>query len=139
MIFFVDEDASLLGGVTAELRLRGRAVESLHDARTAFQRLWNARASDVELAVIDVMLDPGELPYGSLVAGLSLLRDLSDQNPAVFPRRAVLLTAGIGETLRDAQQCAAELHVKLWHKYAFTPFELADQIELAIQTAAANA
>jgi hypothetical protein len=49
-----------------------------------------------------------------------LLRDLTPQNPAVFPQRAVLLTNAIGETLDEAIACSQQHGVPLWDKRSFS-------------------
>jgi DNA-binding NarL/FixJ family response regulator len=137
MIYFVDEDFGVLAAYTAELGLRGYSVSNLATARDAFQALWNAPGSDIDLVIVDVMLAPGETVDSSnanyFTAGLDLLRSLSDQNPDVFPRRALLFTAAIGGTRREATDCARELGVEIWDKAAFlSPVEFADGVERLI-------
>ncbi len=137
MICFVDEDARMLGAYVAELELRGHTVELLHTASDAWQKLWRARPSTVGLAIIDVMLAPGdgvmETEGDVLTTGLDLLRDLSTQNPTVFPERAVLFTGSIGNPIRAANACAQELGVELWHKSAIvSPVDFGDRVERLI-------
>ncbi len=134
MICVVDEDARMLGAYVAELELRGHTVELLRTASDAWQKLWRARPGTVELAIIDVMLAPGdrvsETDGDVLTTGLELLRDLSTQNPRVFPQRAVLFTGSIGQTVRAATECAQELGVELWHKRAImSPVDFGDRVE----------
>lgn len=136
VIYFVDEDCGALGAWISELRLRGYRTEEFTSARQAFLQLWNAAASEVELVVIDVMLDPGQTIPGAeptLTEGLNLIRDLSDQNPAVFPSRAVLFTASVSETRRMATAFADEMGIELWDKSAIcSPVEFGDRVQQAV-------
>jgi CheY-like chemotaxis protein len=138
MIYFVDEDHGAFQAWIYELRLRGFQTSELPDAHQAFRQLWNADASSIDLAIIDVMLNPGPRMRGSeaiLTEGLSLLGDLSEQNPAAFPSRAVLLTASVRETRRAAAEVAGEAGIELWDKSAIcSPIEFADRVEAAIAT-----
>jgi hypothetical protein len=121
VIYLVDEDHLALQAWIAELKLRGHRVVILHNAADAFRELWQAPAEYIEAVFIDVMLAPGDLPGqpgadpGAL-AGLRLLRDLVQQNPAVFPRRAILLTNAVGPVLEEALACANQHGAALWDK-----------------------
>ena len=138
MIYFVDEDELALGAYAAELRLRGYRVAFLRSAREAFRTLWNASRIEVELVVIDVMLAPGdandrrdtaEATQGFTTTGLELVRDLADQNPDVFPARAVLFTSAVGDARRAASTCAGELEIELWDKHPYlSPVHFADDV-----------
>jgi len=136
MIYFVDEDCIAYESWIYELRVRGHQVCELKDAHQAFQQLWNADSSSVELAIIDVMLDPGPRardPLAIKTEGLGLLQELSEQNPAAFPSHAVLLTASVRETRRTAAEFAEKMGIELWDKSVIcSPVEFADRVEEAI-------
>jgi CheY-like chemotaxis protein len=136
MIYFVDEDCSAFQAWIYELRLRGHQTTELTDAHQAFLQLWNAEPSAIDLAIIDVMLDPGPRlrdSEASLTEGLGLLQDLSEQNPAAFPDHAVLLTASVRETRRAAAEFAKQAGVELWDKSAIcSPIEFADRVDAVI-------
>jgi CheY-like chemotaxis protein len=136
LIYFVDEDCDAMGAWISEVRLRGYQTAKLTSARQAFLELWNADPSDVQLVIVDVMLEPGSMaPDGqpNHTQGLTLLRDLSDQNPSVFPNRAVLFTASVGETRRKAAAFAEEMKIEIWDKSAYvSPIKFGDWIDRAV-------
>ena len=138
MIHLVDEDHLVLGAYVWELELRGLRVTTYSNAADAFRALWDAPADRIQAALIDVMLAPGELIDGSPadlgeLAGPRLLRDLSQQNPAAFPARAILFTAAIGPHLDEARACATEHGTPLWDKRSFaSPVEFGDRLEAFI-------
>jgi hypothetical protein len=135
VIFFVDEDATACAAWHAELRMRGLKVGILPDATTAFATLWDIAPTEVQLVLIDVMLAVGDAvetsPYWSELptAGLRLLADLVQQNPEVFPAKALLFTNAVGEVLDEAIACAERFGVPLWDKRSITsPMLLADLV-----------
>jgi hypothetical protein len=128
MIYFIDEDVGQMWDFRAELIARGHEVVHLSSADAAFAAL--ASVPEVELAIIDVMLAVDdykserfsrERTSDYLETGLVLLDELCDQNPPVFPRRAVLLTSTVRrEVLLRAQRMADEHDIALLRKQHFT-------------------
>jgi hypothetical protein len=138
MIHFVDEDHAAYGAWIAELKLRGHTVQLTGNADEAYRIL--AQVPDAQIVVIDIMLaveDPRTTRFtvertdDFLETGLRLLEDLTEANPLVFPRRAVLLTNTIAETtFSEARRLSKELGVPLWQKSAiFSPVEFGDRVE----------
>jgi CheY-like chemotaxis protein len=137
-IFFVDDDASAYRAWLAELELAGFTVEAVTNADAAFNRLWNVDADDVALVVIDVLLAvedhtsrfSEERTRNYLETGLRLLDELVEQNSAVFPRRAVLLTSSMSyETLGSVRRTCAEYAIPLWRKSEIvSPLDIRDRI-----------
>jgi CheY-like chemotaxis protein len=145
MIFIVDEDYSALEGWTADIDIRGYTTEALWDADEAFERLRTVRPEEVELAIIDVMLavdDPATSRFtaamtdGYLRTGLCLVEALAQQNPDVFPRRAVFLTNTVDEgTLSELRRVTSRWGVELWRKHRIaSPLAFADMVEARIKT-----
>jgi DNA-binding NarL/FixJ family response regulator len=126
LVFIVDDNPLALRPWTDDLALRGLATEVIPSAGAAFRRLWNARSDEVGLVVIDLMLSVEDLGDPRFSAertsdyretGLVLLRDLIQQNPDVFPSRAVLLSnAPRYETFRNAQAGSADHKIPFWNK-----------------------
>jgi len=146
MIYFVDEDFGAYESWIAELELRGFHVKSLRSADEAFAALWGIALEDVELVIVDVMLavddidDPKfsvELTDGYLESGLRLLENLVQQNPNVFPQRAVLLTNTINDkTLGAAADVSKRYAIELWDKREImSPLYFGDRVEAAIEGA----
>jgi hypothetical protein len=144
MIFFIDEDSAAFRAWTSELRLRGLQVECLWNANEAFDRLYKIEQAEVQLVIIDVMLAVEDVDddrfslertYENLETGRCLLDDLIDQNPAVFPDRAVLLTNTINEKiLRAAVKKSSRHKVPLWKKAnIYSPVDFGDLVTNQIQ------
>jgi CheY-like chemotaxis protein len=144
MIFFIDEDSAAFRAWTSELRLRGLQVECLWNANEAFDRLYKIEQTEVQLVIIDVMLAVEDVDddrfslertYEYLETGLCLLDDLVEQNPAVFPDRAVLLTNTINEKiLRAAVKKSTGHKVPLWKKAnIYSPVDFGDLVANQIQ------
>lgn len=99
-IYFIDEDHPKLLAWIIELEYRGYHVKPVKEADAAFDYLQNA--TDVELAIIDVMLAASarrdsffteERTDAGLITGLVLLDRLMQARSDIFPNRAQLLTA----------------------------------------------
>lgn len=126
-----------MGAWISEIRLRGYQTTELTSARQAFLELWSVDPSEVDLVVVDVMLESGKLipdERQNQTEGLVLLRDLSEQNPAVFPSRAVLFTASVGEARRTAVAFAEEMKIEIWDKSAYvSPVKFGDWVDRAVR------
>lgn len=138
-VFFVDDAFDAYEPWTAELGFLGVATESFTTADSAFRRLWNVPLAEVALVVVDVMLTVADLAdprfteertNSYLETGLTLLEDLIAQNPAVFPRRAVLLSNTTSyETYRNARAMSARYDFPFWEKPEInSPLEFADLV-----------
>lgn len=138
-VFLVDDDPSSLEAWTAELRLRGLSTVNLSSANAAWRTLRDVQSTAVGLVVIDVMLtvedlaDPRfsvERTAAYLETGLRLLDDLAEQNPAVFPWRAVLLSSTVHyEILRNVRATASRHGIPFWPKsQIMSPFDFGDRV-----------
>ena len=129
MIFFVDEDVGQITPYADILGINGYSTRIIRDAYNAWEELHN-RKDDVELVFIDVMLAGGseidrrrytrEETEDYQITGLSLLKDLTQQNPHVFPRRAVLLSqTSRASILAKIKTVCSETQVEFWGKSGF--------------------
>lgn len=144
MIYLVDEDLNAFGAWITELQLRNFPVTCLWNANEAFARLCDLDGQGLELVVIDVMLaveDVEDVRFSSArtdvyqETGLCLLDDLVEQNPAIFPSRAVLLTNTVSDrTLKEARKASTRHRVPLWKKSSIdSPVDFGDRVEARIQ------
>jgi hypothetical protein len=141
-VYFVDEDYVAYEAWIEELRLRQWDVQPVLSADEAFRMLHDC--TDAEAVIIDVMLAVEDIEQEQfsrrrtdeyLETGLRLLEDLCDQNPAVFPERAVLLTNTINDsTYRAAVTVARRFAVPLWDKADVgSPFEFGSRVDQFIK------
>jgi hypothetical protein len=138
-IFFIDEDIAGYRAWLAELELSGYVVEPMRTADEAFERLWDIGRDDVALVVVDVLLAVEDLAStrfseertkNYLETGLRLLEDLVEQNPVVFPRRAVLLSGSTShDTVASVRRTCKEHGIPFWRKAEImSPLDLSDRI-----------
>lgn len=139
MIYFVDEDVGQIGAWADSLEERGYETVIIRDADLAFDKLHDCK--DVELVFIDVMLacnpDKEKRRYNQeetedyQSTGLNLLEDLSQQNPDVFPLRAILLSqTGKKRILNKIETACKKMKMPFWKKSSFNdPFEFLNKTE----------
>jgi hypothetical protein len=143
MIYLVDENLNAFGAWITELQLRDFSVKCLWNATEAFTGLCDVMKDGLELVVIDVMLaveDVDDEQFSSArtdvyqETGLCLLDDLVEQNPSVFPDRAVLLTNTVSDrTLKEARKASVRHGVPLWKKAEInSPVDFGDRVEARI-------
>lgn len=138
-IYLVDEDHFKLYSWILELEFRGMDVITISDADRAFATL--STASDIELAIIDVMLASAdsdsqyraERTDQGLTTGLVLLQDLCSIRPDIFPARALLLTAASTQAiLGPVQNTISNTGVRICFKNDIeSPRHFGDVIEHA--------
>lgn len=127
MIYFVDEDYRKLRALVSELKFSDFEATIIRDADSAFSELSEVEPEDVDLVIIDVMLaakaDENNSKYPRdetddyHKTGLLLLDDLSQVNPAVFPKKAVYLThASNGELVSLILASAKKYGIKMLRK-----------------------
>ena len=143
-IYFVDEDVSQMETWADILEMRGLETQIFRDADLAFNAL--CECTDAQLVFIDVMLAAASPSVGSrfpkgrtddyLSTGLALLEDLAVQNPAVFPRRSVLLShTGHKRILAKIDEACRQHGIPCWRKGSFNdPYDFATKTERHLQT-----
>jgi ActR/RegA family two-component response regulator len=142
MIYLIDEDFIELRSFVLELKLRGFEVQQLLDADEAYVRL--KEESNIELAIIDVMLSTAESSSSRydriqtnnfVTTGLSLLKDLSSDNPLCFPKKAVLFShASIPTLVQKIQKVSDDCKIQYLDKNDYdNPYDFANEIEEIIK------
>jgi hypothetical protein len=142
MIYFVDEDVPYIQEYSVPLKLRNRSVSILANADLAYDTLETA--SDVELAVIDIMLATGSKETSRfsraasedfLKTGILLIHYLTDLRPQLFPKKFVVLTAASDHRLlRSVRECCDPLNIEILRKMDYSsPAKLAQKIESLIR------
>ncbi len=147
-VYFVDEDFPKLYSWIVELEFRGFVVKPLGDADRALEVLQHS--DSVEWVIIDVMLAASEQANSryreertdqGLITGLTLLNDLCELRPDVFPRKAQLLTAATNRhPFVEAHSLAERIGIELTLKTDIhSPKDFGDAVEAAMAVAHARA
>ena len=141
MIYFIDEDVIQIKPFVLELELRGHDVEIISNADKAFIKFKDNDFADVELIIIDVMLAVEPNEHKSIftrietddfkITGIILLQRLKDQNPKIFPSKALFFTMATSPELLTTVKAACQKYsVKMLHKSEFpTPYEFGEEVE----------
>ena len=125
MIYFVDEEFGEFHPYLIVLEMQGFEVDWIPNAVEGLARLSQLRPEDACLVFLDVMLARGSdghavFPKDGLTTGLRLLDLLSDRNPSVFPKNAILLSAAEDSELVHLIARTSNRHsVPFWRKSHF--------------------